>query len=272
MQTCVRYLLVLFSFFSFSRVPFYDIGCCFSPPSPSTYSLLCRFIAGQHKHNPTQPDPNKSRRSSIDGQSTTDSDSTLIESETRKVQKSEHDQRDKLNLSCDQAPTSSSASNSVITPLDISGLENYSTPHRVHTMNGGKNGVMNSGKNGVDGSHPVDDCIPSSTGSHSFSSLSQISSTPGQVVSKSVRQQTLKTNSKREDHFQQLLPATEAGVLYGGALSPQTSVTSRGIDVQSSVTTSSEMEFRKDLESLDSDIARLQIQFRVALQTSSQYT
>lgn len=36
-------------------------------------------------------------------------------------------------------------------------------------------------------------------------------------------------------------------------------------DVQSTLTTSSELEFRKDLASLDADIARLQMQFRVAV-------
>ena len=36
------------------------------------------------------------------------------------------------------------------------------------------------------------------------------------------------------------------------------------VDVQSTLTTSSELEFRKDLASLDADIARLQMQFRVA--------
>ena len=44
------------------------------------------------------------------------------------------------------------------------------------------------------------------------------------------------------------------------------SVLSRG--GQSCRTTSSEMEFRRDLASLDADIARLQIQFRVALQSN----
>ena len=37
-------------------------------------------------------------------------------------------------------------------------------------------------------------------------------------------------------------------------------------DVRSSMTTNSELDFRKDLASLDSDIARLQVQFKVALQ------
>ena len=35
-------------------------------------------------------------------------------------------------------------------------------------------------------------------------------------------------------------------------------------DLQSTLTSSSELEFRKDLASLDADIARLQMQFRVA--------
>ena len=37
-------------------------------------------------------------------------------------------------------------------------------------------------------------------------------------------------------------------------------------DLQSVLTTSSEVEFRRDLASLDADIARLQMQFRVAMQ------
>ncbi len=37
-------------------------------------------------------------------------------------------------------------------------------------------------------------------------------------------------------------------------------------DLQSMLTTSSEIEFQRDLASLDADIARLQIQFKVALQ------
>lgn len=36
-------------------------------------------------------------------------------------------------------------------------------------------------------------------------------------------------------------------------------------DVRSTLTTSSELEFRQDLASLDADIARLQMQFRVAI-------
>ena len=38
------------------------------------------------------------------------------------------------------------------------------------------------------------------------------------------------------------------------------------VDVKSSVTTCSELDFRKDLASLDANIARLQVQFKVALQ------
>lgn len=37
------------------------------------------------------------------------------------------------------------------------------------------------------------------------------------------------------------------------------------VDVRSTLTTSSELEFRQDLASLDADIARLQMQFRVAI-------
>lgn len=43
---------------------------------------------------------------------------------------------------------------------------------------------------------------------------------------------------------------------------------SSSADARSSVTTSSELDFRKDLACLDTDIARLQAQFRVALQPS----
>ena len=39
-------------------------------------------------------------------------------------------------------------------------------------------------------------------------------------------------------------------------------------DVRSSLTTASEVDFRKDLATLDADIARLQVQFRIALQPS----
>ena len=39
-----------------------------------------------------------------------------------------------------------------------------------------------------------------------------------------------------------------------------------GVDQQSAITTSSEVEFQKDLACLDADIARLQIQFRVIMQ------
>ena len=41
-------------------------------------------------------------------------------------------------------------------------------------------------------------------------------------------------------------------------------------DVRSSMTTASELDFRKELASLDADIARLQVQFRVALQPSQE--
>lgn len=56
---------------------------------------------------------------------------------------------------------------------------------------------------------------------------------------------------------------------YAKGTSPLSSVDSRTFDGQSCLTTSSEVEFIKDLANLDADIARLQIQFRVALQTSS---
>ena len=39
-------------------------------------------------------------------------------------------------------------------------------------------------------------------------------------------------------------------------------------DVRSSVTTASELDFRRELATLDADIARLQVQFKVALQPS----
>lgn len=49
-------------------------------------------------------------------------------------------------------------------------------------------------------------------------------------------------------------------------LNPTSSRSSVATDVKSSVTTSSEVDFRNNLASLDADIARLQMQFKVALQ------
>ena len=45
--------------------------------------------------------------------------------------------------------------------------------------------------------------------------------------------------------------------------SPRSTVLSNA-DIQSTLTSSSELEFRKDLATLDADIARLQMQFRIA--------
>jgi len=41
-------------------------------------------------------------------------------------------------------------------------------------------------------------------------------------------------------------------------------------DIRSSMTTASELDFRKELAGLDADIARLQVQFRVALQPTQE--
>lgn len=149
----------------------------------------------------------------------------------------------------------SSASNPVITPLNISGLDNIIGPNSK---------VMDLGDNVVS----VEcNSQSSSTLGPSYSSSTPVSSSLRQTGKTSLH---INTHHTPNDHLQQLFPLKLTGkdVSYGKGLSPQTSVTSRGIDAQSSVTTSSEVEFRKDLASLDADIARLQIQFRVALQTS----
>lgn len=81
--------------------------------------------------------------------------------------------------------------------------------------------------------------------------------------------------SKYHHHQRQLFPlastppstrARGAGLgypLYSGSLRGSQSSSA---DARSSVTTSSELDFRKDLATLDADIARLQVQFQVALQ------
>ncbi|XP_064404624.1 uncharacterized protein LOC135349901 isoform X2 [Halichondria panicea] len=72
-------------------------------------------------------------------------------------------------------------------------------------------------------------------------------------------------------HFNHLLPPSSMNTNSLRTDSPlSSSVGARGqLDTQSCLTTSSEMEFKTDLASLDADIARLQIQFRVALKKSS---
>ena len=66
--------------------------------------------------------------------------------------------------------------------------------------------------------------------------------------------------SSSEHNSQRTYHPTEPFILRS-ATSSQSNVD----DVQSTLTTSSELEFRKDLASLDADIARLQMQFRVAV-------
>lgn len=59
-------------------------------------------------------------------------------------------------------------------------------------------------------------------------------------------------------------PSGQSGSLgYEALRVPSTS----SLDLQSVMTTCSELDFRKDLASLDTDIARLQAQFKVALQS-----
>ncbi len=85
-------------------------------------------------------------------------------------------------------------------------------------------------------------------------------------------QPTSEASSLTMTHFNHLLPPPSSLKTNSSKTdSPlSSSVAGRGqLDTQSCLTTSSEMEFKKDLASLDADIARLQIQFRVALQTSS---
>ena len=55
-------------------------------------------------------------------------------------------------------------------------------------------------------------------------------------------------------------------------LNPTSSRTSVTTDVRSNTTTTSEVDFRNNLASLDADIARLQMQFKVALQPSNDST
>ncbi len=55
---------------------------------------------------------------------------------------------------------------------------------------------------------------------------------------------------------------------YPGTHQLKSTLSHSSIDVKSTVTTASEIDFRNDLASLDANIARLQTQFRVALQPS----
>ena len=230
--------------------------CLFSP-------ISLRFLSECSKGQPNQNDS----QSSANQDQSTESDTTLVETRTRDVSKSNEGQGNELNLSMNTSsasdiqqgpPTLSSASNPVITPLNISGLENIIGSSALQTTQS-----VDLGDNGVSMEYSSQ-----SLSTLSCSSSTQVSSPLEQTGKKSLRRSVLKAHHTPSDHSQQSFPLTGKDVSYGKGSSPQTSVTSRGIDAQSSVTTSSEVEFRKDLASLDADIARLQIQFRVALQTS----
>ena len=73
--------------------------------------------------------------------------------------------------------------------------------------------------------------------------------------------------SHRDDH-----PHTPSSKSTASSRNGSGAASVTATDTRSVLTTSSEVEFRRDLASLDADIARLQMQFRVAMQRQPQPT